>query len=119
MSFIQWNIRGFNAGREQVKVLFRNHDVSAFCIQETKLGNDSVNFGFNYVFYRSPPYVGARAQGGTCIIVRKSVNHRPIQVNSVLQVCAVQVFTTKWITLCSLYLEPLLERRLVDRAGNP
>ena len=53
MSIIQWNIRGFNAHREQVKVLFKNHDVSAFCIQETKLGNCSIKFGLNYAFYRS------------------------------------------------------------------
>ena len=101
MSIIQWNIRGFNANREQVKVLFKNHDVSAFSIQETKLGNYSVNFGLNYAFHRSPPYVGARAQGGTCIIVRKSINHKYIPLNTILQACAIQVFTNKWIMLCS------------------
>ena len=97
MSFIQWNIRGFNANREQVKVLFRDHDISAFCIQETKFGNRPVNFGLNYSIYKSDPLLNARAQGGTCIIVRKSINQKSIPLNSIFQACAVRIFTNKWI----------------------
>ena len=119
MSLIQWNIRGFTSNREQVRVLFKDHDISAMCLQETKLGDFTPNIGSSYVFYRSPPLIGVRAQGGTGIIVRKSVNHRVIQLNTVLQACAVQIFTTKWITLCSLYLDPSLENRLLDGSGNP
>ena len=118
MFFMQWNIRGFNSNREHVKVLFRDHNLSAICIQETKFGNYPVNFGVNYSIYKSAPYVGVRAQGGTCIIVRKSINHKSIPLNSILQACAVQVFTSRWITLCSLYIEPLIERHLRDAADN-
>ena len=119
MSLVQWNIRGFSANREQVRVLFKEHDLAAICLQETKLGDSSPNFGSNYTFYRSPPLIRQRAQGGTGIIVRRSVNHRVVQLNSVLQACAVQIFTTKWVTICSLYLEPTLESRLQNGSGNP
>ena len=119
MALMQWNIRGLSANREQIQILFKEHDLAALCLQETKLGNYSPNFGSNYKFFRSPPLIGVRAQGGTGIIVHKSVNHRTIQLNSVLQACAVQIFTTKWITLCSLYLDPNLESRLQDGSGNP
>ena len=119
MSIIQWNIRGFASNREQVRVLFRDHDLSAICLQETKLGDFTPNIGSSFVFYRSPPLIGIRAQGGTGIIVRKSVHQRVVQLNTVLQACAVQIFTTKWITLCSLYLDPSLENRLLDESGNP
>ena len=119
MSIIQWNIRGFASNREQVRILFRDHDLSAICLQETKLGDFTPNIGSSFVFYRSPPLIGIRAQGGTGIIVRKSVHQRVVQLNTVLQACAVQIFTTKWITLCSLYLDPSLENRLLDESGNP
>ena len=119
MSLIQWNLRGFSANREQVRVLLKEHNAAAICLQETKLGDQSPNVGSNYAFYRSPPLIGIRAQGGTGIIVHRSVNHRIIQLNTVLQACAVQVFTTKWVTLCSLYLDPSIENRLEDISGNP
>ena len=119
MSLIQWNIRGFSANREQVRVLFKEHNISAMCLEETKLGNHTPNLGFNFSFYRSLPLIGARAQGGTGIIVHKSVNHRVVHLNSVLQACAIQIFTDKWITICSLYLDPTLENRLQDVHGNP
>ena len=63
MSIIQWNLRSFNSNREQVKLLFRDYDASVICLQETKLDDRRVDFGFNYIFYRSPPFVGVRAQG--------------------------------------------------------
>ena len=120
MALIQWNIRGFQSNREQVRVLFKEHAVSALCLQETKLGHITPNCGHNFVFYRSPPPpVGERAHGGTCIIVTKSIPQKIVQLNSILQACAIQIFINKWVTLCSLYLEPDLESRLMDRAGNP
>ena len=119
MSIIRWNLRSFHSQQEQVKVLFHDYNASVICLQETKLGETNVNVGFNYVLYRSPPFVGVRTQGGTAIIVRRSLNHKAVEINSVLQACAVQVFLDKWITLCSLYLEPELDDHLLDRSGNP
>ena len=119
MSIIQWNLRGFSSNREKVQVLFRDHNISAICLQETKLGDQLPMVGLNYNFHRSFPYVGERAQGGTGIITHKSINYRVVQLNSILQACAVQIFTNKWVTLCSLYLEPLLENRLQDPFGHP
>ena len=119
MSLIQWNLCSFTSNRESVQILFRDHNVSSICLQETKLGDITPNIGLNYTFHRSPPYVGERAQGGTGIIIHKSMNYRILQLNSVLQACAVQIFTTRWVTLCSLYLEPRLEQRLQDNSGQP
>ena len=116
---MQWNIRGLAANREQIPVLFKEHNIVALCLQETKLGNQSPNFGSNYVFFRSPPLIGIRAQGGAGIIVHKSVNYKTVQLNTVLQACAVQIFTNRWVTLCSLYLDPNFEDRLQDKSGNP
>ena len=119
MSLLQWNIRSFSANQEQVRILFQENNVSAICLQETKLGELTPNIGHNFLFYRSAPFIGERAQGGTGIIVHRSVNHRALQINSELQACAVQIYTNRWITLCSLYLEPELESRLQDIHGLP
>ena len=118
MSIIQWNIRGFSANKEQIRVLFRDSDAAVICIQETKLGEDTPNLGVNFDFYRSPPFIGLRAQGGTGFVVRKSVNHRVLNLNTILQACAIQIYLDKWVTLCSLYLEPRLEDHLYDSSGN-
>ena len=119
MALCQWNMRGFYSNREQVRVLFKEHNLAALCLQETKLGNVTPNCGHNFIFYRSPPPVGERAHGGTCIIVSKSLPHKVVSLNSIFQACAIQIFIKKWVTLCSIYLEPDLESRLVDRADNP
>ncbi|MEO1808443.1 MAG: endonuclease/exonuclease/phosphatase family protein [Bacteroidota bacterium] len=119
MSLIQWNIRGITANHEQIKILFKETNAAAICLQETKLGRRLHNVGHNYKLYRSTPLNYNYAQGGTCIIVRSSFNHKEIPINSVLQACAIRIFTHRWVTLCSLYLEPLLENRLHDISGHP
>ena len=119
MALCQWNMRGFKANREQVRVLFKEKNLAAICLQETKLGNLTPNFGHNFLVFKSVPLVGERAHGGTSIILTKTITQRALQINTVLQACAIQIFINKWITLCSLYLEPDLESRLVDGAGNP
>ena len=124
MSLIQWNIRGLNANLEQIRILFKEHEVSVICLQETMLSDiSSINLGHNFAFYKSPHLAGLRTQGGpgigAGIIVKKCVNHRSIDVDSVLQACVIQIFTNRWITVCSLYLEYDLESRLRDNLGNP
>lgn len=108
MSIIQWNIRSIHSNHEQVRVLFRDANATVLCLQETKLGQHSFNPGVNFKFYRSPPLNEVHAQGGTAFVVRKSLNHKEIPIDSVLQACVVQVFANRWITLCSVYLEPRL-----------
>ena len=119
MSIIQCNLQSLTSNREQVRVLFNDFNPSAICLQETKLGDFTPNMGHNFNFFRSPPMQGDRAHGGTAIIVRKDINCKVVQLNTILQCNAIQFFANKWITLCSLYLEPTLERRLFDINGQP
>ena len=118
MSIIQWNCRGIASSFEQLKTLFRDANAKIMCLQETKLGDRTYNPGLNYNFYKSPPLPGERSQGGTGIIVHKSIKHSEIPLNTVLQACAVQIQHNKKITLCSLYLEPKLEDHITDNVGN-
>ena len=85
MALCQWNMRGFQSNREQVRILFKENDLAVLCLQETKLGNVTPNCGHNFSFHRSPPPpAGERAHGGTCIIVAKSLPHKIIELNSIL-----------------------------------
>ena len=119
MSIIQWNVQSFTSNREQIRVLMKENDSSIVCLQETKLGNFTPNVGHNYSFFRSPPMPGHRAHGGTAILVSKSINCKVVHLDTILQANAIQIFTNKWVTLCSLYLEPTLEARLFDINNHP
>ena len=78
MSIVQWNIRGLHANLEQVRILFKEANAKVLCLQETKLGDHSPSIGLNYALYRSPPFIAERSQGGTAFVVHKSLNHRPL-----------------------------------------
>ena len=95
MSVVQWNLQSLTSNREQVRVFFRDHNISAVCLQETKLGNLTPNMGYNFNFFRSPPMPGERAHEGTAIIVLKSINCKEVQLDTILQANAIQIFTTK------------------------
>ena len=118
MSIVQWNCRGISSSSEQLKTLIRDSDAKIICLQETKLGDRTYNPGLNYTFYNSPPLPGERAQGGTGIIIHKSIKCKSVSLNTALQACAVQIFSAKKITLCSLYLEPRLEHHMFDANGD-
>ena len=118
MSIIQWNCRGIASSAEEIKVLLRDTGAKIVCLQETKLGSKNYNPGLNYDFHESPPLMGERSQGGTGIIIHKSIKYTKIHLNTVLQACAIQFQLDKKITLCSLYLEPRLEEHLTDNLGN-
>jgi len=45
MSFIQWNMRGLQATREELSLLLSQYDPTAVCIQETLLhSNKTASF---------------------------------------------------------------------------
>ena len=82
----------------------KDHNPGIICLQETKLGNTSFNPGLNYDMYHSVPPPGERAHGGAAIIINKAIHHSVIQLNSPLQVVAVNAMLGKYITICSIYL---------------
>ena len=114
MSIIQWNCRGLSSSNEHIKTLIRDRYVKIICLQETKIGDRPYNPGLYHDFYRSPPQLGGRAQGGTGFIIHKSIKCKSVPLTTVLQACAIEIHINKKITLCSLYLEPSLEEHLLD-----
>ena len=83
-----------------------DHNPGIVCLQETKLGTKPYNPGLNYNIFRSVPPPGNYAHGGAAILIRKSLQHSPVQLNTRLQAVAVKAYTGKAVTICSLYLPP-------------
>ena len=102
-SIIQWNCRGLKANYNEVFILMSLFSPSVICLQETLLKqSDNVSFrDFNMFNYISPD--GQRASGGTSIMVKSSVPHSQIDLNTNLQAVAVNVTLSKKVTICSIY----------------
>ena len=83
-NILQWNCRGLRAHSEQLKVLKRDHNPSIICLQEIKLGNENYHPGLNYSMYCSPPPISDRAKGGAAVIVKKSIQHSQISLQTTL-----------------------------------
>ena len=56
-SFLQWNIRGLRANREDLSVLLADTDPTAVCLQETFLTSDKTMKFNNYKTYCIPAYL--------------------------------------------------------------
>ena len=92
------------------------HDfnLGVVCFQETMLGTDHFNPGLNYNIYDCAAPAGGRAHGGAAVIVKKSLQHSLIGLNTLLQAVAVRVILDKEKTVCSLYLPPKVPFNVTD-----
>ena len=123
--FLQWNCKGLRARFEALKVLMREYNPGVVCLQETMLGTANFNPGLNYKIFDFAPPVTDRAHGGAAIIVKKSLRHSVINLNSTLQAVAIRVILDREVTVCSLYLPPndpfLLSdiQNLIDELPSP
>lgn len=107
MAFIQWNIRGLQANREELNIMLSSFDPIGFSLQETFICNDAkCNFSnFNF-FYKSAIETNGIIHGGVALLVKKSVPHSVVNLNTDLQAVAARVTCHRTITVCSLYLPP-------------
>ena len=113
-NIIQWNCRGLRKNAENLKVLINEINAGIICLQETKLGTNDFNPGFNYDIFNSPPPISDHAKGGAAILISHALQHVVVDLNTTLQAVAVKVLLDKYITICSLYLPPDLHFSLDD-----
>ena len=88
-------------------MLMRDYDPIAFCCQETYMKSPSVikfrKYSSYHIFYEA---IDTRASGGVTIMIKKSIPHRQISLNTNLQAVAVTLSLHKTMTLCSIYIPP-------------
>ena len=112
--FLQWNCRGLRARSEALKVLIHDHNPGIVCLQETMLGTDNFNPGLNYNIFDCAAPAGGRAHGGAAVIIKKSLQHSLINLNTSLQAVALRVILEREVTVCSLYLPPKVTFNITD-----
>jgi len=105
--FIQWNMRGLQANREELSPLLSQYDPTAVCIQETLLHSNKTAAFKNYSYYGiSAVENNGSLHGGVAVLVKNTTPHQQLHINTGLQVIALRATCHKTITICSIYLSP-------------
>ena len=103
MNIVQWNIQGYNAKFNQLKLLIKNLNPICIALQEMYLGrNDILRPPSEYIGFKSK----RTTRLGAGILIKKSVPATNLPLNTNLQAVAVRVQIPKSYTICSLYIPP-------------
>ena len=108
LAVLQWNCRGLKANFEELKRLKKDHNPNVICLQETLIKENS-NLSFrDYETYNKTniSHIDHRPIGGTTIMVKKTIPHEKINLNTELQAIATRVTLHQTITICSIYIPP-------------
>ena len=87
LTIIQWNCRGFRANQNELSLLSEKFKPVAFCLQELLLSDSYVYNDQSYTLLSNlPPLnINNRPHGGAEILLRKSIPHSAISLNTTLQ----------------------------------
>ena len=92
---IQWNIRGLRYNNRDFDILMNGHQPDVICLQETTLEQNPqlshyqcANYDCYHKSLRNPDQLPC---GGVSIYIKKGLYHKSVQIDSHLQVVAVQV----------------------------
>uniref|UniRef100_A0A1Y1LGD1 Endonuclease/exonuclease/phosphatase domain-containing protein n=1 Tax=Photinus pyralis TaxID=7054 RepID=A0A1Y1LGD1_PHOPY len=105
-AIIHWNCNGIIHHLCEFKLLLQEKDPFCVCLQETHLRPGQPYSLRNYSIVRKDLNTGQRAHGGVAIIIKEHFPFNQIQVNTPLQVVAIQILIPIKITICSIYLAP-------------
>ena len=105
--FLQWNVRGLQANREDLSLLLSSLKPTIFALQERNIGkNHNINFQSYSLYNCSGTENNGIYHGGSALIVDKTTPHSLIALRTNLQATAVRVTVFRTITVCSVYLPP-------------
>ena len=110
---------------EKLNFLINEHKLVAVRLQDTFLKHsDRLTLKCHSCYFQNCNN-NDKASGGVAVIVNNSVPHRSVRLDSTLQAVAVSVSVNKTITLCSVYLPPILQihiqklYHLIDQLPKP
>ena len=104
LNILQWNCRGLRSNFPELQQMLTSSEVSAVCLQETKINKDHTIRGFAGYHSFSRGLDGL--QGGSSLYIKENTLHREIQLNTPLQAIAVRLTLSTVMTICSIYLPP-------------
>ena len=104
---INWNCRGFRKNIDEIKNLMHDHDPTVFCFQETFLrASKVINFRRYSSYHNYSLSTDDRAIGGSSILVKNSVVHREIKLDTTLQAVAISLSLNKTLLSVAFIYQP-------------
>ena len=107
-ALIQWNCRGLRPNYEEIKCFIADWSPLIICLQETFLRDTDHTTFKGYDMYNktvvSP--IDNRAIGGSSVLVKNTVPHSTIHLNTNLQAVAIRATLHRTVTVCSVYIPP-------------
>ena len=100
------NCRGIRANYEELLLPLNKYNPKVICLQETFLKDKNQLNIKHFQSYNHLYKDGHRGSGGVSILVRKDQPQQPINIDSELQVTAVETTLHKPVNICSIYIPP-------------
>jgi hypothetical protein len=87
---INWNCRGFKQNIDEIQMMLRDFNPMALCCQETYFKpNNTIEFRQYNSYHVHSEAVDGRASGGVSVLIKKTIPHRQIILDTNLQAVAV------------------------------
>ena len=87
-------------------LLSQQYNPVAMCLQETHIADVSKISFKGYTSYHKVDNSHDRASGGSSVLIRNSIIHSPVNLNTNLQAVAVKITLSFVFTICSIYAPP-------------
>jgi len=104
--FIQWNMRGLQANREDLSLLLSQYDPTAVCYKKLLHSNKTPSFKNIHTMGIPAVETNGSLHGGVGVLVKNTAPHQQLHINTGLQAIALRATCHKTITICSIYLYP-------------
>ena len=107
LSLLNFNANGLKNQILEVANFLQKNSIDIACINETHLKNPDIVKIPNYTIYRNDRE--NRPGGGTAIIIKKSIPHRPIKINNLINVESTSItilINNQETTIASVYNQP-------------
>ena len=105
LAILQWNCQGMQAKFESLKIIIKDKFPICISLQETMLGH-KVLCPKDYIFYHTDFDEERENHGGSAVLIRRDLPHTKISLQTELEAVAVQIYTKRKYTLCSIYVPP-------------
>ena len=93
-----------------MKILIQEQDPTCLCLQETRHNNRILYPPSGYKIIQSSSSRADDRDRGVAILISKTTNYRPLTLNvpENIEAVAIQVYSERFYTVCSIYLSPSL-----------
>ena len=110
---LQWNVRGFQASREELLLLTRFYQPCVLALQETLQSDCTKKSLSGYsVLHRSSGRDST--SGGVALLINQNMLSSPVDLDTNLQAVAARISFGKTVTVCTIYLPPSVPFRGAD-----